>query len=236
MDQSGRLHKTVAEGDRFIPNRAAMDFDRSHHEILKENNNTSSTVPRSPSSVLRTHASPDISAGPLSPCKTYASANVDASQGSKILAYKSKAPAPKEGYMNNLRVLYAQGKASQAVDKKPSRHIPQAPERVLDAPELVDDYYLNLLDWSAGTISPRAHPTPERLLTRSPAQATSLPSLSASASTSGMLLRAPSTSSWSALVLITSSPPSLGLPMATISLSAPTRLMCSCGTPLSTSS
>jgi WD40 repeat protein len=25
----------------------------------------------------------------------------------------------------------------------------QAPERILDAPELVDDYYLNLLDWSS---------------------------------------------------------------------------------------
>lgn len=28
------------------------------------------------------------------------------------------------------------------------RRIPKAPERILDAPELEDDYYLNLLDWS----------------------------------------------------------------------------------------
>src|SRR6185437_10007515 len=35
------------------------------------------------------------------------------------------------------------------VEKKPVRHIPQSAERVLDAPELLDDYYLNLLDWSA---------------------------------------------------------------------------------------
>jgi hypothetical protein len=28
------------------------------------------------------------------------------------------------------------------------RHIPQTQERILDAPDLVDDYYLNLLDWS----------------------------------------------------------------------------------------
>ena len=25
----------------------------------------------------------------------------------------------------------------------------QAPERILDAPDLTDDYYLNLLDWSS---------------------------------------------------------------------------------------
>ena len=35
---------------------------------------------------------------------------------------------------------------------KYSRHIPQAPERILDAPELLDDYYLNLLDWSSTNV------------------------------------------------------------------------------------
>jgi len=29
-----------------------------------------------------------------------------------------------------------------------ARWVPQLPERILDAPDLVDDYYLNLLDWS----------------------------------------------------------------------------------------
>ena len=28
----------------------------------------------------------------------------------------------------------------------------QSPERILDAPELVDDYYLNLLDWSSRNV------------------------------------------------------------------------------------
>lgn len=28
----------------------------------------------------------------------------------------------------------------------------QSPERTLDAPELIDDYYLNLLDWSSNNI------------------------------------------------------------------------------------
>lgn len=30
--------------------------------------------------------------------------------------------------------------------------IPQFPERILDAPDLVDDYYLNLLDWGPSNI------------------------------------------------------------------------------------
>ena len=32
------------------------------------------------------------------------------------------------------------------------RTIPQTPERILDAPELVDDFYLNLLDWSSKNV------------------------------------------------------------------------------------
>lgn len=31
---------------------------------------------------------------------------------------------------------------------KSMRFIPQFPEKILDAPDLVDDYYLNLLDWN----------------------------------------------------------------------------------------
>lgn len=66
----------------------------------------------------------------------------------RILAFKNKAPAPKEGHLNDLRVLYSQNKTSSTSSKKNARHIPQVPERILDAPDLIDDYYLNLLDWS----------------------------------------------------------------------------------------
>lgn len=47
---------------------------------------------------------------------------------------------------NNLAALYSQN-AAQRPAKKNFRNIPQAPERILDAPEMLDDYYLNLLDW-----------------------------------------------------------------------------------------
>ena len=35
-------------------------------------------------------------------------------------------------------------------DLTPGRR--QAPERILDAPELLDDYYLNLLDWGKNNV------------------------------------------------------------------------------------
>lgn len=57
----------------------------------------------------------------------------------RILSYQNKAPAPPEGYQNALRVVYSQTK-TPAMTKSATRHIPQAPDRILDAPDIVDDY------------------------------------------------------------------------------------------------
>lgn len=43
------------------------------------------------------------------------------------------------GYQNSLTVLYSQGRTPNTVTKA-TRHIPSAPERILDAPEIIDDY------------------------------------------------------------------------------------------------
>ena len=60
-------------------------------------------------------------------------------QGARALSYKNKAPAPAEGYQSSLKVLYsAQGAKKEVV--KPTRHIPSAPIRILDAPDMLDDY------------------------------------------------------------------------------------------------
>jgi len=51
-----------------------------------------------------------------------------------------------------LKVVY---QGSSAVSNKAVmkyRVYPKSPDRVLDAPDVVDDFYLNLLDWSAGNV------------------------------------------------------------------------------------
>jgi cell division cycle protein 20 (cofactor of APC complex) len=40
-------------------------------------------------------------------------------------------------------------RATNRVQKKTHRRIPIVPEKVLDAPGIIDDYYLNVLDWSS---------------------------------------------------------------------------------------
>lgn len=44
------------------------------------------------------------------------------------------------GHLNDLRVLYSQNKTPATSTKKNARHISQVPERILDAPDLIDDY------------------------------------------------------------------------------------------------
>ncbi|XP_002742040.1 cell division cycle protein 20 homolog [Saccoglossus kowalevskii] len=124
--------KTLS-GDRFIPSRSTTSFDLGHYKLLNESKK-------------------DIENDTLSPSKKdYQKTMAENLNGnalqSKILSYKSKPPQAPEGYQNNLRVLYSQSKTPGSC-RKTVRHIPQVPERILDAPDILDDYYLNLLDWS----------------------------------------------------------------------------------------
>lgn len=73
---------------------------------------------------------------------------------SKILSFSDKAPAQKEGYQNSSRVLYAQGLGGAACRQRRHkyRHIATKPEKILDAPNMLDDFYLNLIDWGSNNI------------------------------------------------------------------------------------
>lgn len=80
--------------------------------------------------------------------KKQLAANFGADPSARILAFKQKAPAPPQGHESHLASLYT-ANATNSRPKKPFRPIPNQPERILDAPDLVDDYYLNLLDWGS---------------------------------------------------------------------------------------
>lgn len=56
------------------------------------------------------------------------------------------------GHANNLKVLYSSSKHPSSVSKKSTRHIPTQPEKILDAPDIRNDYYLQLCDWSSSNI------------------------------------------------------------------------------------
>jgi WD40 repeat protein len=73
---------------------------------------------------------------------------------SRVLAFGKKAPEPKGDAVNNLNVLYSDSMGAADRKKKSSslklvhRQISSAPARILDASDILDDYYLNLMSWS----------------------------------------------------------------------------------------
>ncbi|OTF69284.1 WD domain containing protein, partial [Euroglyphus maynei] len=57
---------------------------------------------------------------------------------------------PQEGYINDAKVVYSCTKSSSKT--KSSRYISKQPERILDAPDVLNDYYLQLIDWNNSNI------------------------------------------------------------------------------------
>ncbi|KAH8410414.1 hypothetical protein KR215_004034 [Drosophila sulfurigaster] len=143
--------KTPGGGDRFIPNRAATNFELAHYLVKKDeksdeendeqptgsnnDNNVQASAPKSDHQKLITEA---------------AQVSGDNAKSGRILCYQNKAPAAPESHTNPLKVVYSL--KTPISTKSGSRYIPTTSERILDAPDFINDYYLNLMDWSGDNI------------------------------------------------------------------------------------
>ena len=177
--RSGKTTIRLEAGDRFIPNRNASEGittagsgkpDESQRP--KTSNGEGSTVLANSVSAFDLGglaADDDVTAAleglnledgdevssytkPAPDTLAYESSLASAcgvSLNTRILAFK---PAPPESSKPiDLRSQYNRPlKPANAASAQFRRRVLTAPERVLDAPGLVDDYYLNLLDWSSG--------------------------------------------------------------------------------------
>ncbi|XP_054148444.1 LOW QUALITY PROTEIN: cell division cycle protein 20 homolog [Melozone crissalis] len=122
---------TKAGGGRYMPNRSTMQMEMANFLRIKEND------PAEDSPTKKEQQ------------KAWAvNLNGFDVEEAKILHLSGKPENAPEGYQNNLKVLYSQ-KMAPGFGRKKSRYIPSKPDRVLDAPEIRDDYYLNLVDWSS---------------------------------------------------------------------------------------
>ncbi len=135
-------------GDRFIPNRSTTDWEFAQHSLSRSRDDLSSSSAATSGDVAA--LAEQLRRQKLSQVllEGTANGNADGTGTGRILSFRSKAPAADEAHANNLKVLYSTGKpkASQAAK---TRQVPQKPEKILDAPDFVDDFYLHLLDWSS---------------------------------------------------------------------------------------
>ncbi|XP_017397094.1 cell division cycle protein 20 homolog [Cebus imitator] len=122
-------------GDRYIPQRSAAQMEVASFLLSKENQPENSQTP-----TKKEHQ------------KAWAlNLNGFDVEEAKILRLSGKPQNAPEGYQNRLKVLYSQ-KATPGSSRKTCRYIPSLPDRILDAPEIRNDYYLNLVDWSSGNV------------------------------------------------------------------------------------
>lgn len=149
--------------DRFIPTRNDIDTTINLHFLTSDlnnlsinpNNNTSNNSSNNNTGKLP-HTNENQSANIINLQLANTLFNTD-DINSKILSYKYKAPKSNDIHTDKLRVVYTANTLQQSTtinktNKSTTRYISSNPERILDAPDMIDDYYLNLLDWSQNNI------------------------------------------------------------------------------------
>lgn len=155
-------------GDRFIPARIGMDLAKhqfrtnaaacADHAPYNNHSDDDAASHATSNSNNSSHCQGSVAADKKSVYASNLSSallGVDDMNSSRILSYQDKAPAPAGDTINNLHILYSAASSSSVTAASNrtgaqlvSRYIASAPSRVLDAPDLMDDYYLNLVDWS----------------------------------------------------------------------------------------
>ncbi|XP_028820211.1 cell division cycle protein 20 homolog [Denticeps clupeoides] len=126
----GKKSKTLCKankvgGDRYIPTRNSEQMEVASFLMSKENES-----PQTNQSRMKRKA------------WSMALNGFDVEEA-RILNFGGKPLIGPDGYQSNLKVLYNQ----VPNPAKKSRYISSVPDRVLDAPELRDDFYLDLMDW-----------------------------------------------------------------------------------------
>ncbi|BGP40386.1 WD repeat-containing protein slp1 [Rhodotorula kratochvilovae] len=125
--------------DRYIPSRQSGNGDHTGPILLP----TSSASDAAPQSAEDAQHTADLSR----------SLGINSDQ--RILSFFAEPPMPQTEH-SSLLAQYARlpnkgsaASASSSANAASRRRIPTQPDRVLDAPGMLDDYYLNLIDWSS---------------------------------------------------------------------------------------
>jgi cell division cycle protein 20 (cofactor of APC complex) len=133
--------------DRFIPNRNDMDFDAINSALMNHINNEN-------------QAEVTFNGTPTTPTQNKYTKRVCSLKprqfGDKLMSYsetkKSGVNSPMSASRRSSILDYPDMSSSPQSSNQGPRSLPTGPSRILDAPDLVDDYYLNLLSWSKHNI------------------------------------------------------------------------------------
>ncbi|CAB1111300.1 unnamed protein product [Ectocarpus sp. CCAP 1310/34] len=135
-----------------------MNFDLCNHMLLSSDKSENEPQPGSDApaplrrefqQALRNTLLSPMSGGPSKGDRGRSGSSVGGSP--RVLSFTERPPLPQDRYTNVLKVLHTMSNTSIARASL-GRSIPSAPLRILDAPDLVDDYYLNLISWGHNNV------------------------------------------------------------------------------------
>lgn len=162
-------------GDRFIPSRETGDMRTSYHLMNEKQPNTPSKSRIIPTesdalkeqantlfaSVLHTEVTPPSPCRSVSPVRQ-SSASVPPTTPTRrrLFAYNSPSnPATPSRRLDtptdeaySMSPVRSESRLLLESPRRRLRNVSKTPYRVLDAPELADDFYLSLVDWSSSNI------------------------------------------------------------------------------------
>ncbi|KAG0251139.1 ubiquitin-protein transferase activating protein [Mortierella polycephala] len=148
--------KVAYQGDRFIPSRGATNMANMQAKLQLARSDSKDSLRRHPSSSsVVGNQEPTDEEGIIYEQMIAAACGVDLT--SRMLSFnpnvskvETLASQATRAMLSRHPSLTRLNSSSSLIIKK--RTIPTSPEKVLDAPGLADDYYLNLLDWSCSNI------------------------------------------------------------------------------------
>lgn len=164
-------------GDRYVPTRDTGDMRTSYHLLDESNPSTPSKTRIIPTesdalkeqanalfaSILHTEVTPPSPQRPASPTRPPSAAIMPTTPTRKrLFAFNSPSrsnPATPSRRLDtptdeaySMSPVRAESRQLLESPRRQLRNVCKTPYRVLDAPELADDFYLNLVDWSSTNV------------------------------------------------------------------------------------
>lgn len=130
LNSAKKKTPTTLTHDRYIPNRTSSNLEQSYHLLVsgKDQENVDKSINEN---IIQDHFKRkllnDTSNGALS-------------DKAKILNLHSKQPDSDQVFADNMKILYNSSLMNNSFKKSLIRNIQTSPERILDAPELLDDF------------------------------------------------------------------------------------------------
>ena len=164
---------TTTTSDRFIPTRSALDLENASFAVRQAAGCASPTTSALQAAIAEATASASTTTASATASALGNVPNTPRTESSqefhralkdtmgagesRVLAFRKKAPAPAQASEDvlfasrgsSMSMIRGAGRASALAVEKPSRVIPSTADKVLDAPDLLNDFYINPLDWSA---------------------------------------------------------------------------------------